>query len=78
MICSLTLILSPFSLLWYFEDWGEGGGKGTDASNLTGIAVAPSLLSLILWGGLFISWVVGPPCSSRGPRRSLPTTQFQE
>lgn len=78
MICFLPLTSSPFSLLWYFEDWWEGRGKRTDASNLIGIVVAASLLPLILWGIYFISWVVGPPCSSRGPRRSLPTTQFQE
>ena len=49
MICSLTLAPSHFSLLWYFEDLGEGRGKGTDVCNLTGIAVTPSWLSLILW-----------------------------
>lgn len=45
----VSLYPSHFSPLWYFEDLGEGRGKGTDVATLTNNAVAPSWLSLNLW-----------------------------
>lgn len=78
MICSLTLTL-PISLLKYFR--GKGRGKGTDVSNLTGIALSPFWLSLILRWELIvptyqlikIGWEVNSVLQGI-PKRNLCTT----